>query len=236
MNWCFSPSRLRGVYREQGLALQALESPDLTGNGTMTDPTLHLNGVGVWKELLSKSEQQQIVNDLRVIAKAAPFHRYETGRGQKMSVQMTAAGNFGWVSDRKGYRYEPVQESGASWPKIPSTLLCVWRQVTEVDRDPDSCLVNYYGEGARMGLHQDRDEADLTWPVVSISLGDDALFRVGQTKRGGSSQSVWLSSGDVAVLKDEARLVFHGIDRIKFGSSKLLSNGGRINVTMRVAS
>ncbi|NNE89120.1 MAG: alpha-ketoglutarate-dependent dioxygenase AlkB [Silicimonas sp.] len=198
-------------------------------------PSVDLNGVGIWKDLLSRVEQEQIVNDLRSVAKAAPFQQYETGRGHKMSVRMTGAGDVAWVSDRRGYRYEPVQKSGVDWPKIPDTVLNVWNAVSGIDRTPDSCLVNYYGQGACMGLHQDKDEADLKWPVVSISLGDDALFRVGQVTRGGPTQSVWLRSGDVAVLRKEARLAYHGIDRIKFGTSSLLPDGGRINVTLRVA-
>ncbi len=201
----------------------------------MNPPTLHINGVAIWKSLLSVAEQMQIVNDLRHLAKAAPFQRYETSRGQKMSVRMTAAGAVGWMSDRKGYRYEPKQSSGDAWPGIPNSILDVWRATSGVDCAPDSCLVNFYGEGARMGLHQDSDEADLSWPVVSLSLGDEGLFRVGQITRGGSTQSLWLSSGDVAVLSGNARLAYHGIDRIKFGSSKLLPDGGRINVTLRVA-
>jgi alkylated DNA repair protein (DNA oxidative demethylase) len=198
-------------------------------------PTLDVNGINIWKSLLSRTEQEQIVNDLRDVARTAPFQQYETGRGQKMSVRMTGAGELAWVSDRRGYRYEPTQATGESWPEIPASVLSVWAAVSDVAREPDSCLVNFYGEGTRMGLHQDRDEAELKWPVVSISLGDEALFRVGQVERGGPTQSIWLASGDVAVLAGEARLVHHGIDRIKFGSSSLLPDGGRINVTLRVA-
>lgn len=201
----------------------------------MCAPTLHLNGVGIWKELLSLADQTRILGDLRGLAKDAPFQRYQTGRGQKMSVRMTAAGDFGWMSDTKGYRYEPAQKSGAAWPDIPKSILDVWRRVSGVERWPDSCLINFYGEGARMGLHQDRDEANLSWPVVSISLGDDGQFRVGQSTRGGPTQSIWLKSGDVAVLAGDARLAYHGIDRIKFGSSQLLPDHGRINITLRIA-
>ena len=201
----------------------------------MSAPTLHLNGVGIWKDLLSVADQVRILDDLRGLAKDAPFQRYETGRGQKMSVRMTAAGDFGWMSDTKGYRYTPTQKNGAAWPDIPGSILDVWHTVSGVERQPDSCLVNFYGEGARMGLHQDRDETDLNWPVVSISLGDDGQFRVGQVTRGGKTQSIWLKSGDVAVLSGDMRLAYHGIDRIRFGSSTLLPESGRINVTLRVA-
>jgi alkylated DNA repair protein (DNA oxidative demethylase) len=110
----------------------------------------------------------------------------------------------------------------------------VWNAVSGVGRAPQCCLVNHYDAAARMGLHQDRDEADFTMPVVSISLGDAALFRVGGTTRGGKTQSVWINSGDVAVLSGEGRLAYHGIDRIRPGSSTLLPDGGRINLTLRV--
>ena len=176
-----------------------------------------------------------MVGALRGVAGLAPFRQYVTPGGQRMSVRMTAAGARGWVTDRTGYRYEPAQPDGSLWPSIPEAILDVWKSVSGVRRDPDSCLVNFYGESARMGLHQDRDEADLSWPVVSISLGDEGLFRVGQASPGGPTQSIWLQSGDVALLAGDARLVYHGVDRIKFGSSSLLPGGGRINITLRVA-
>ncbi len=112
-----------------------------------------------------------------------------------MSVAMTSAGRLGWVSDRRGYRYERQHPSGVPWPPIPPSALEVWARATGLARQPDCCLVNRYGEGARMGLHQDRDEADFSWPVVSISLGDDALFRIGNVERGGTTESVWLRRG-----------------------------------------
>ena len=197
---------------------------------------MDVNGVWIWKEFLSTGEQREMVNDLRGVTAMAPFRRYETPGGRKMSVRMSAAGRVGWVTDRAGYRYDALQPDGETWPEIPSTALDVWSAASGVERMPDSCLINFYGEGAKMGLHQDRDEADLAWPVVSISLGDDALFRIGQVTRGGPTRSIWLNSGDVAVLSGAARLAYHGIDRIRFGSSSLLPDGGRINVTMRVAA
>lgn len=196
---------------------------------------LDVNGVRVWPGFLDRVAQEALREDLLALVQNAPFQRYETAGGRKMSVRMTAAGALGWMTDRSGYRYEATQTDGRAWPEIPDAVLAVWREVSGVERDPDSCLVNFYGEGARMGLHQDRDETDHRWPVVSISLGDDALFRVGTNERGGPTKSVWLKSGDVAVLADAARLVFHGIDRIKFGSSDLLRHSGRINLTLRVA-
>lgn len=206
-------------------------------NGTASarsGPTLRLRGVEIWQGFLGPAEQAALVEELRAVARAAPFFQPVTPRGQKMSVRMTSAGKYGWVSDRKGYRYEPRHPSGVAWPPIPASALAIWRAVTGLSRDPDCCLVNYYGEGARMGLHQDRDEADFSWPVVSVSLGDDGLFRVGGTERGGKTESLWLKSGDVAMLGGAARLAFHGVDRIRVGSSTLLPEGGRINLTLRV--
>ena len=124
--------------------------------------------------------------------------------------------------------------TGCPWPPIPERVLTIWRDLVSADRDPDCCLINFYREGARMGLHQDRDEADFSWPVLSVSLGDEALFRMGSELRGGKTRSIWLRSGDVMVMGGDARLAHHGIDRIRFGSSPLLERGGRINVTLRV--
>ena len=151
-------------------------------------------------------------------------------------MRMTSAGKFGWYSDRSGYRYENRHPGGTEWPQIPASVLDVWDRATGLERGPDSCLINYYGADAKMALHQDRDEADFSWPVVSISLGDDGLFRIGNTTKGGKTESVWLNSGDVVVMGGDARLTYHGIDRIRFGSSRLLSKGGRINLTLRVVT
>lgn len=151
-----------------------------------------------------------------------------------MSVRMTSAGKYGWYSDKAGYRYVEHHPSGRDWPAIPDQLCAIWRRFGHADRAPDCCLINFYSEGARMGMHQDRDEADYSWPVVSVSLGDDGLFRMGGTTRRGPTRSIWLKSGDIVVLGGDARLAFHGVDRIRFGSSSLLPQGGRINLTMRV--
>ena len=194
-----------------------------------------LNGVLVYPGWLSRSKQKLMISDLRKVVGAAPYRRYATPGGRQMSVQMTAAGDVGWMADQSGYRYALRHSGGGTWPDIPDTILAVWRSLSGVDREPDACLINYYGDGARMGLHQDKDEADLRWPVVSISLGDQALFRVGGGSRNDPTRSRWLSSGDVALLAGDARLAYHGIDRIKLGSSDLLPDGGRINVTLRVA-
>ncbi len=197
---------------------------------------LSFHGFDIYKDLLSPGAQASLVEDLRQVIAQAPMFSPQTPQGQKMSVRMTSAGFVGWYSDQSGYRYAQTHPAGTVWPEIPDQVLDIWRQVSGVDRLPDSCLINFYSENARMSLHQDKDEADLNWPVVSVSLGDDALFRVGQTKRGGQTRSVWLQSGDVVVMAGDARLAYHGIDRIRFGSSRLLPKGGRINLTLRIAT
>ena len=195
-----------------------------------------LRGFRIWKGYLDAQAQAELVAVLRPVLKAAPLVRPVTRRGQALSVRMTSAGKLGWITDRKGYRYEPRHPTGVDWPAIPPEVLAICDGVTGLERRPDSCLINYYEAEAKMGLHQDRDEADFSWPVVSVSLGDDGLFRIGNTTRGGKTESIWLNSGDVVVMGGEARLTYHGIDRIRFGSSRLLPKGGRINLTLRVAS
>lgn len=169
-------------------------------------------------------------------AEAAPFYRPVTPGGKPMSVEMTGFGSLGWVTDAKGYRYEPRHPlTGHTWPAIPPPLLALWAELCDPVTPPDACLVNLYREGAKMGLHQDSDEADFGFPVLSVSLGDTAIFRIGGTRRGGPTRSVRLASGDVCVLGGEARLAYHGVDRIVPGSSRLVPGGGRINLTLRRA-
>ncbi len=200
------------------------------------DQPVDVRGVKVFKDCLGPEVQRALVDDIRDVVAAAPLFSPETRWGKKMSVRMTSAGRVGWVSDRRGYRYEARHPSGADWPDIPSRVLGIWRRVSGVDRLPDCCLVNFYDETAKMGLHQDRDEGDFSWPVVSISLGDDARFRIGGTERGGPTESIWLQSGDVAVLGGDARLAYHGIDKLRPQSSTLLPKGGRLNLTLRVVA
>ncbi|RVV97867.1 alpha-ketoglutarate-dependent dioxygenase AlkB [Mesobaculum littorinae] len=195
---------------------------------------LDIRGFRVLPGALDRPAQETMLAELRDVIRAAPLVHPETRWGKKMTVRMTSAGRLGWITDRRGYRYEPRHPQGTPWPPIPGTVLDLWDRATGLGRVPDSCLVNFYGEGARMGLHQDRDEGDFTWPVLSLSLGDDALFRMGGTERGGSTDSIWLHSGDVVVIGGAARLAYHGVDRIRFGTSTLLPQGGRVNVTLRV--
>lgn len=197
-------------------------------------PDLTLRGVRIYSGFLSVEDQTAILADLRAVVVAAPLYDPVTPSGKPMSVRMTAAGRFGWITDRKGYRYEERHPLGMVWPPIPASVLAVWDAVADCPRQPQCCLVNLYRGDARMGLHQDRDEADFTCPVVSVSLGDEGLFRIGNVVRGGPTESVWLRSGDVLVMGGEARLIHHGVDRIRGGSSTLLDGGGRVNLTMRV--
>ncbi|MEO8240732.1 MAG: alpha-ketoglutarate-dependent dioxygenase AlkB [bacterium] len=193
-----------------------------------------IRGFRLFDGLLDRDEQLAMVAALRKVVAAAPLYHPVTPGGRQMSVRMTAAGRLGWVTDRRGYRYQAQHPAGMAWPAIPQEVLAVWRRVAGVERGPDCCLVNFYGEGARMGLHQDKDEGDFSFPVVSISIGDDALFRIGGVDRAEGTQSVWLRSGDVVVMGGAARLAWHGVDRLSYGTSTLLPQGGRINLTLRV--
>ena len=194
-----------------------------------------LGGVAIRPGALDEAAQQAVLADALAVMEAAPPYSPRTRRGP-MSVAMTAAGRFGWWADARGYAYVDRHPSGSPWPPIPASVLALWDRFCGEARAPECCLVNLYRGTARMGLHQDRDEADLSQPVLSVSLGDDALFRVGGTARGGRTASLWLRSGDVAILQGPARLAFHGVDRVRAGSSALVPGGGRINLTLRVVT
>lgn len=161
---------------------------------------LNIRGFEIHKSHLDRTAQMVLINALKPVLRSAPLFAPSVPGGRKMSVRMTSAGTVGWVSDSAGYRYQDRHPAGRLWPEIPAQVLAIWHQLTTCDRDPDCCLINYYGEGARMGLHQDRDEADFSFPVVSVSLGDDGLFRIGNATSGGKTESIWLNSGDVVVM------------------------------------
>jgi DNA oxidative demethylase len=184
--------------------------------------------------------QSALVEAVRSAVKAAPLYVPVMPKtGIAMSVRMTNCGPLGWVTDKEsGYRYQPAHPmTGKPWPPIPDALLVLWDAVSGHGAPPEACLINCYDASAKMGLHQDRDERDFSAPVVSVSLGDDARFRIGgidgNHQRGGRTASLILRSGDVLVMGGPARLAFHGIDRIFAGTSALLPKGGRINLTLR---
>jgi len=195
-----------------------------------------LPGIRYLPDHFDRVAQQALVEDIRRVVEAAPLYTPAMPKtGKEMSVRMTNCGELGWVTDKeRGYRYQATHPvTGDPWPPIPGTLLDLWSAVADHPQPPQACLVNFYSDKARMGLHQDRDESDFSAPVVSVSLGDDCLFRVGGLNRADPTQSFRLRSGDVVVLGGEGRLAFHGVDRIYPGTSTLLKNGGRINLTLR---
>jgi DNA oxidative demethylase len=193
------------------------------------------SGLRLYPEYLNREAQAAVLAAIRSVLAAAPlFTPRMPNSGQPMSVGMSNCGPLGWLTDERGYRYERSHpQSGRTWPAIPDVLLQLWTDVAQYPHAPEACLINYYAPHAKMGLHQDRDEADFSAPVVSLSLGDSCLFRVGGCKRRDPTRSLRLNSGDVLVLGGEARLAFHGVDRIYANTSTLLAEGGRINLTMR---
>ena len=192
--------------------------------------------VKYFPQRLDRAAQQALLADLRrIIAEAPLFTPTMPRSGKKMSVRMTNCGPLGWVTDKEGgYRYQATHPvTGKPWPAMPGMLLDLWSEVAGYPHPPEACLINYYGADARMGLHQDRDEDDFDAPVVSLSLGDTGLFRVGGVKRSDPTRSFRLASGDAMMLAGAARLAFHGIDRILAQTSTVLPEGGRFNLTLR---
>jgi alkylated DNA repair protein (DNA oxidative demethylase) len=192
-------------------------------------------GLKILPGYFDAAAQKRLVGSVFAAAEEAPFYTPTMPRsGRPFTVKMTNFGTLGWVSDRAGYRYQPNHpETGRPWPAIPEMLLSLWHAVADYAAPPEACLVNLYREGAKMGLHRDEDEDDFSAPVVSVSLGDTAIFRIGGLERRGSTQTVKLASGDVVVLGGPSRLRYHGIDRVIAGSSRLIDGGARINLTLR---
>lgn len=192
------------------------------------------SGVFLWREYFSPIAQKTLLDDVLAKLEEAPLYRPVMPKTAKpFSVEESNFGRLGWVSDKNGYRYQPLHPvTGRPWPAIPETLLALWGDLAD-SPPPDCCLLNLYRKGARMGLHQDRDEKDLAAPVIGVSLGDEALFRIGGATKGGPTSSVRLASGDVILFGGVARLAWHGIDRVAAGSSRLLPGGGRLSLTLR---
>jgi DNA oxidative demethylase len=210
-------------------------SSQTTGEGLRPQHTPAFAGLRVVPGYLDREAQEKLLAAVREVIAEAPLYTPRMPRGgQPMSVRMTNCGPLGWMTDERGYRYQATHPvTGAPWPPIPAILMKAWGDLSGYSLPPQACLVNLYGPDARMGLHQDRDEEDFAAPVVSLSLGDTCLFRIGGTTRQGPTRSFRLASGDAVVLGGEARLAFHGVDRIMPGTSRLLAEGGRINLTLR---
>lgn len=202
------------------------------------------SGLRLLPGALDADAQRDLLDEIASVLEHAPPYRPTMPKsGQPMSVRMTNAGSLGWLTDRAGYRYQATHpETHAPWPAIPPTALALWRAHADYRADPEACLVNLYDADARMGLHRDADEDAKDAPVLSISLGDTGLFRVGGAERSGPTRSFRLASGDIVILAGAARHFFHGIDRIVPGTSRLpdafpetLRAMGirRINLTLR---
>jgi len=194
------------------------------------------NGLILLPGKLDRATQQALLDVVRAVIEKAPlFVPRMPGSGRAFSVRMTNTGALGWVSDRCGYRYQECHpDTGAPWPAMPAVLSALWDSLTGGAAPAECCLISYYADaGARMGLHRDQDEQEKNAPVVSLSLGDTAIFRIGGSGRRDPTRSFRLASGDVLVLKDQARHSYHGVDRIIAGSSSLLAEGGRFNLTLR---
>ncbi len=188
-----------------------------------------------WPEFLDRPSQEALVGEINAVLAEAPLFTPRMPRtGKAFSVRMSNCGPLGWVSDEAGYRYQSFHpDTRAPWPPMPAALLAAWDRLAGTAAPPQACLINWYAPDARMSLHQDRDENDLTAPVLSLSLGDTALFRIGGTERRSPTRSLRLASGDALLLSGESRLAFHGIDRILPGTSTLLPHPGRFNLTLR---
>jgi len=191
-------------------------------------------GISLWRDYFDRPAQTRLLETVLQLVAQAPFYRPAMpGSGKDFSVEQSNFGELGWVSDKSGYRYQKIHPvTGKPWPPIPEVLLSLWAEVTEAGTPPQCCLVNRYRGSARMGLHQDLDETAEA-PVVSVSLGDAALFRIGGQSRKAATRGIKLFSGDVLSFGGPARRMFHGIDRLLAGSSTLVPGGGRINLTLR---
>jgi alkylated DNA repair protein (DNA oxidative demethylase) len=187
-------------------------------------------------DFFDRAAQEALIEELRAVLRAAPLFTPTMPRsGKPFSVRMSNCGPLGWVSDQLGgYRYQPLHPTtGNPWPAIPQAVIQAWEALADYPHPPEACLINWYAPGTKMGLHQDKDEQDLAAPVVSLSFGDTAIFRVGGIERTDPTRSFRIASGDAVVLGGPARLAYHGVDRVVTGSSTLLPDGGRINLTLR---
>lgn len=218
------------------MAFKTLQRDEQPGAAAEPSGLSLMPGLVLYRDYLDRNTQQALAAGIGAVLLRAPWFIPRMPRtGRAFTVKMTNCGRLGWVSDASnGYRYQTAHPvTGAAWPPIPSLALGCWQALAAYPHPPEACLVNFYDAAARMGLHQDRDEAELSAPVVSISLGDSCRFRYGGLRRSDPAKTLDLHSGDVLVMGGAARLLFHGVDKILAGSSSLLPGGGRINLTLR---
>jgi len=185
---------------------------------------------------LDRRRQELLLQVVQQVVADSPFYVPAMPRsGKPLSVRMTNCGPLGWMTDKAGgYRYQSTHPvTGRPWPPIPDEILALWHELAAYPALPEACLVNQYTGSSRLGSHKDADEADTSAPVVSVSLGDDAVFHIGGLERTDPKHRLTLQSGDVVVLAGTSRLAFHGVDRIRAATSDLVAGGGRINLTLR---
>ena len=193
-------------------------------------------GLSIYPGFLDRAAQQRVLDAIRDVIEHAPLYVPTMPRtGRPMTVRMTNCGPLGWVTSKhEGYRYQTTHpETGQPWPAIPGEIIEIWEQVADYPASPEACLINWYAPDAKLGLHVDSDEDDFDAPVVSVSLGDQAWFRIGGLKRRDPTRRIKLSSGDVVVMAGPSRLIHHGIDRILPATSTLIGAPGRFNLTLR---
>jgi len=217
-----------------------LSMPKYESAGRVKPVRTGFDGIALYPGFLDDAAQRALVAEIGTAFAASPPYRPHMPRtGKPWSIHQTNFGTLGWVSRPDGYGYAEVNEAtGKPWPAIPAALLALWDEVSAYPAPPECCLVNFYDTPkSRMGLHRDEDEQALDAPVVSLSLGDTCVFRVGGFARGDKSKSFRLASGDVLVIGGASRLRYHGVDRVIPGTSQLVQNeglgGGRINLTLR---
>ena len=187
----------------------------------------------------ARARGEELLRCIEEVAKQVPFRHMQTPGGHTMSVAMTCCGGWGWVTDRRGYRYQHQDpESGVAWPAMPEVFKALAMDAAKAAGyagfEPDSCLINRYSPGAKMGLHQDRNEDDFGQPIVSVSLGAPATFQFGGLLRTDRPQRVPLAHGDVVVWGGPARLRYHGVLILKT-SDHPLTGHYRYNLTFRRA-
>ncbi len=197
-------------------------------------------GMVVLRGRLSRAEQAEFVRLAFEVADDAPFYTPVMRGGAPFRVQMTSAGDIGWLSDEAGYRYARVHpETKRPWPEIPEPITS-FAKAAALEAGfsgftPDSCLFNLYRSDGKLGIHRDHVEQDRVSPIVSVSLGDSCVFKFGGLSKGGPFTDWTLVSGDVVVFGGPSRLAWHGVSKILRGTSDLIPGGGRMNLTVRRA-